>query len=96
MIPAAGSWLIFIGSAAGSNIAVLDIASGDSVLLTDIQLADSPTFSPNDTMILFKDEKIANTLFIVSINGKVLNRWHVAESGDIINPDWGPTKSDWY
>ena len=81
---------------AGSNIAVLDIASGDSVLLTDIQLADSPTFSPNDTMILFKDEKIANTLFIVSINGKVLNRWHVAESGDIINPAWGPTKSDWY
>ena len=81
---------------AGSNIAVLDIASGDSVLLTDIQLADSPTFSPNDTMILFKDEKIANTLFIVSINGKVLNRWHVAESGNINNPAWGPAKSDWY
>ena len=81
---------------AGSNIAVLDIASGDSVLLTDIQLADSPAFSPNDTMILFKDEKIANTLFIVSINGKVLNRWQVAESGDINNPAWGPTKSDWY
>ncbi|MGI9346377.1 MAG: Tol-Pal system beta propeller repeat protein TolB [Gammaproteobacteria bacterium] len=81
---------------AGSNIAVLDIASGDSVLLTDIQLADSPAFSPNDTMILFKDEKIANTLFIVSINGKVLNRWPVAESGDINNPAWGPTKSDWY
>ena len=81
---------------AGSNIAVLDIASGDSVLLTDIQLADSPAFSPNDTMILFKDEKIANTLFIVSINGKVLNRWHVAESGNINNPAWGPAKSDWY
>ncbi len=79
-----------------NNIAVTDAESGETALLTDIREADSPSFSPNDAMILFKDENIENSLRIVSVNGIILSKWKVRETGKIINPAWGPAKSEWF
>ena len=79
-----------------NNVAVTDIASGETAFLTDIREADSPSFSPNDAIVLFKNENIANSLQIVSVNGKIVSMWKVRETGKIINPVWGPATSDWF
>lgn len=79
-----------------NNVAILDIASGETAFFSDINEADSPSFSPNDAMILFKNENIGNFLHIVSVNGIIRSQWEVRETGKIINPVWGPAKSDWF
>ena len=79
-----------------SNIQVIDLESGESASLTDIREADSPSFSANGTMIIFKNENIANTLQIVAVNGIIVSQWEVRESGEVINPVWGPAFSDWF
>ena len=78
------------------NVAILDAATGKTAVLTDIRRADSPSFSPNDAMILFKDEKFKNYLQIVAVNGIIVSQWRVRETGEIINPAWGPAQSDWF
>ena len=79
-----------------NNVAVTDLESGETAVLTDIREADSPSFSPNDAMVLFKNEKFANSLQIVAINGIILSQWKVLETGKIINPVWSPASSDWF
>ena len=80
----------------GYNISLMDVDSGKIDVLTAIGLADSPSLSPNDAMALFKDEKRANNLFTVSVNGKVMLPLDIREKGTIINPVWGPLSSDWF
>ena len=80
----------------GDNVAILDAATGKTAVLTDIRRADSPSFSPNDAMILFKNEKFKNYLQIVAVNGIIVSEWRVRETGEIINPAWGPAQSDWF
>ncbi|MDM5146884.1 Tol-Pal system protein TolB [Candidatus Persebacteraceae bacterium Df01] len=93
----AGARMVYVQRQKGANnIALLDLSSGNTVVLTDIQQAAAPTFSPNDVMVLFNDEKKRGSLSIVSVNGKVLSGWGVKETGKIINPVWGPIKSKWY
>ncbi|MGI9298221.1 MAG: Tol-Pal system beta propeller repeat protein TolB [Gammaproteobacteria bacterium] len=79
-----------------NNVAVTDLASGETAVLTDVREADSPSFSPNDAMVLFKDENYENYLHIVAINGTIISQWKVRETGRVINPVWGPAKSDWF
>lgn len=79
-----------------NNVAITDLQTGETAELTDIREADSPSFSPNDTMILFKNENIDNSLQIVAVNGIIVSQWGVRETGKIINPVWGPTDSDWF
>ena len=79
-----------------NNIAITDLESAETTMLTSIREADSPSFSPNDTMILFKNENINNSLQIISINGIILSQWEVRETGAIINPAWGPAISGWF
>ena len=84
-------------NAAGrNNVALLDIQSGGEVFLTNIREADSPSFSPNDAMVLYKNENLPNFLYIVAVNGIIKTKWKNHESGRIINPVWGPSKSGWY
>ncbi len=84
------------GGGGRNNVAVTDIESGKTAFFTDIREADSPSFSPNDAMILYKDENISNSLRIVSVNGIINTAWRVRETGDVINPVWGPAASDWF
>lgn len=79
-----------------SNIAIIDLKSGESAGLTDIREADSPSFSANGAMVIFKNENISNALQIVAVNGIIISQWEVRESGEVINPVWGPAFSDWF
>lgn len=79
-----------------NNAAILDLRTKEVVFLSNVREADSPSFSPDDTMILLKDESVKNSLRIVSINGIITNQWKVRETGEIINPVWGPAESDWF
>ncbi len=82
----------------GFNVHVLDPASdqGRSVPLTAIRLADAPSFSPDGSMVLFKDEDSKNRLYTVSVAGKILFPLPRPEQGEIINPTWGPSRSSWF
>ena len=80
----------------GNNVALTDAESGKTAVLTNVREADSPSFSPNDAMILYKNENISDSLQIVSVNGIIKTTWEVRESGEIINPVWGPARSDWF
>lgn len=79
-----------------NNVAILDLRNREVTFVSNIREADSPSFSPDDTMILLKDEIVKNSLRIVSINGIITNQWKVRETGEIINPVWGPAESDWF
>ena len=80
----------------GYNIALKDIDSNAMDVLTAMRLASSPSLSPNDAIVLFKDENKDNNLFTVSVNGKVMLPLENQEKGKIINPVWGPLSSDWF
>ena len=82
----------------GFNIHAMDALDpkGQSIPLTSIRRADSPSFSPDGSMVLFKDEDYRNRLFTVSVAGKILFALPRREQGEIINPIWGPIRSSWY
>ena len=93
-----GALMVYVrrGEDRQNNIALMDIASGTEAWLTDVGGADSPSFSANDTMILFADENRPNRLYIVSVNGRVLTGANITERGAIADPAWGPLSSDWF
>lgn len=92
-----GKNIVFVSrSDAGDNVVLLEIRSGREVQLTNTRLADSPTFAPNDNIILYKDEKNKNYLATVSVNGKVAVFWDTPEDGIILDPAWGPAASAWF
>ena len=92
-----GNLIIFVRTDEnGYNIAVMDPASLATESLTEIGLADSPSFSPNGEIVLFKDERRPRRLFTVSINGKVITPSDRAEAGEVVDPAWGPARANWY
>ena len=94
----AGKHAVFIrrGEGGGYNVALLDLRDGAMRELTSVRLADSPSFSPNDAMVLFKNEDRPEYLFTVSVNGRIMAASTRVGSGEIIDPTWGPAESDWY
>lgn len=80
----------------GYNVAVLDLESGQIAPLTAVNRADSPSLSPNDQIALFRDGDEKNVLYTVSINGRIKVRWRKPETGEIVDPTWGPATSSWY
>ena len=93
-----GALMVYVrrGGDGRNNLALMDIESGAEVGLTGGGGADSPSFAPNDTMVLFVDENRPNRLYTVSVNGKLQLRADVAERGTVIDPVWGPLSSDWF
>ena len=72
------------------NVAVQDIATGQVQLLTNSQFDESPSFAPNDRMILYATEiRGRGILSAVSRDGQT--RQHLSvQAGDIREPAWGP------
>lgn len=79
-----------------NNVAIMDVQGGEATFLSQSREADSPSFSPNDAMVLYKDENSPNFLRIVAVNGIIRSSWGTRESGEIVNPVWGPSRSGWY
>ncbi len=87
-----GKRITFI-SGDGSNfrVAVQELARGNMQILTNSRLDESPSFSPNGTMIVYATE-YANrgVLAAISLDGRVQQRILLQEGGDAREPAWGP------
>ncbi|HEX7028287.1 MAG TPA: Tol-Pal system beta propeller repeat protein TolB [Gammaproteobacteria bacterium] len=72
------------------RIAVLDLKSGLFRILTDGRLDESPSFSPNGSILLYASQQgNRNVLAAVSVDGRTRQRLAFSE-GDIREPDWAP------
>ena len=88
-----GSQMAFIqGEGNQFKIAVMDLQSGFVQTLTDGPLDESPSFSPNGSMIIYAAEfKGKAVLAAVSTDGRFKQRLVLSE-GDVREPEWGPFK----
>ncbi len=78
------------GSAGAFRIAVLDLESGQLRVLTTSRLDESPSFAPNDSMIIYATEYAGRgVLSAVSVDGNVHQRLEV-KAGDVREPAWSP------
>ena len=84
----------------GFNVHILDSQDpgGPTVPVTGIDLADSPSFSPDGKMLLFKNDARPNILYTVSVNGKIARPFTIPEQGEIKDPIWSPasTRNSWF
>jgi TolB protein len=86
-----GKNLAFITRREGRfQLAIMDIASRQIQVLTDSSKDESPSFAPNNRMILIATEMGGRgVLTAVSSDGRIKQRLSVS-SGDVREPAWGP------
>ncbi|MDP1557881.1 MAG: Tol-Pal system beta propeller repeat protein TolB [Nitrosomonas sp.] len=72
------------------NVAIQDIATGQMQLLTNSQVDESPSFAPNNKMILYATEiRGRGILSAVTSDGQTRQQLS-SQEGDIREPAWGP------
>jgi len=72
------------------RIAVMDLARRDIMILTNSRLDESPSFSPNGSMIIYATSRPkGGELAAVSADGRVHQRLGL-QDGDVREPEWGP------
>ncbi len=72
------------------RIAILDLRDGYFDILTRTRLDESPSFAPNDHMIIYTTAGVRGTaLATVSADGQVHQRL-VLQDGEVREPAWGP------
>ncbi|MEZ0232704.1 MAG: Tol-Pal system beta propeller repeat protein TolB [Methylophilaceae bacterium] len=72
------------------RVALQDLASGQVQVLSDTSLDESPSFAPNNRMILYATSvNRKGTLAAVSTDGRVKQRLNEA-IGDVREPAWSP------
>lgn len=81
------------GSGAGYRIATLDLASERLQVLTETRLDESPSFAPNDSMIIYATVGAGGTeLAVTSVDGSVRQRLAL-QRGEVREPAWGPLRN---
>ena len=74
----------------GYRIAVLDLESGALRVLTDGQQDESPSFSPNGSIIIYATgEGSREVLAAVSVDGRFRQRLSL-QAGNVREPSWSP------
>ncbi len=86
-----GSLLVFVHGAGNVfKIASMDIKTGFMQVLTDGPLDESPSFSPNGSMVLYaSSEEFRGVLSAVSTDGRFKQKLVLSE-GNVREPSWGP------
>ncbi|MGR8934909.1 MAG: Tol-Pal system beta propeller repeat protein TolB [Gammaproteobacteria bacterium] len=78
------------GNGGGYRIAVMDMATRSISVLTDGPLDESPSFSPNGSMILYASDKGGRqTLASVSTDGRTSQQLGI-QRGEVRDPAWSP------
>lgn len=76
----------------GFRIAVLELDTDYFNILTDARLDESPSFSPNGSMIIYATEaRYRGVLAAVSVDGRSHQRFSL-NRGDVREPAWSPFK----
>jgi TolB protein len=86
-----GKTLAFISRRAGRfQLYTLDLSTGQEAGLTDTSKDESPSFAPNNKLILYAtDVGGRGTLAMVSSDGRIKQRI-TTPGGDVREPTWGP------
>lgn len=88
--PDGASFTMVHGSNGQYRIAVMNIARKNLMVLTRSRLDESPSFSPNGSMIIYATSRSGGTeLAAVSSDGRVHQRLGL-QDGDVREPEWGP------
>jgi len=75
------------------RIGVLDLAQGYLQVLTDSRMDESPSFSPNGSMIIYASQKGGRgVLQVVSVDGRVHQSLSL-RGGGVREPAWSPFKN---
>lgn len=78
------------GASRGFNIGVMDLSNGSFRILTDGGRDESPSFAPNDSMLIYATREGARGyLSVVSVDGRVRQRL-MFEGGQAREPAWSP------
>ncbi len=76
----------------GGKIAIMNEDTGRLTMLTNSKFDESPSFSPNGDMVLYKTEvDYEPTLMVASSDGRVRTRLDLI-SGDVREPAWSPLR----
>lgn len=88
-----GRWMAYISRISGVfKLHVMDLVSGVSTSITDTTADESPSFSPNSRLIIYATHQLGREALMTStLDGKIKTRL-AGQSGDIREPDWGPTQ----
>ncbi|VAW57331.1 Tol-Pal system beta propeller repeat protein TolB [hydrothermal vent metagenome] len=86
-----GSLLVFVQGAGNIfKIASMDLKTGFVQVLTDGPLDESPSFSPNGSIVLYAaTNKFRGVLAAVSTDGRFKQKLVLSE-GNVREPSWGP------
>lgn len=78
------------GDGRGYRIAVLELATDQLTVLTDTSLDESPSFAPNNTMIIYATVGKGGTeLAAISVDGHIRQQLALP-GGEVREPTWGP------
>ncbi len=85
---------VFLTMVTGENgiyrIAILDLRNGFFDILTEARLDESPSFAPNDHMIIYATSNAHGTvLAAVSADGQI-HQQLAFQDGEVREPAWGP------
>lgn len=88
--PDGNSMVMIHGENKRYRIAILDLSNNYLNILTDSRLDESPSFSPNGSMIMYATTVYRGTeLAAVSVDGSVHQRLAL-QDGEVREPAWGP------
>lgn len=86
-----GRWLAYVSRVSGAfKLFVMDLSTGQVTPITDTSSDESPSFSPNNKLLLFATQiQGKEVLMTTTLDGKLKARL-AGQNGNIREPDWGP------